>query len=156
MSRQSAEGAPAWRGAVVASLREAGWAPALVFVLHVVAACGFAAYALFPPLDIPMHLLGGVAITFFIGHSYRVAEGSGLLGRPVRWLYFALVPALAISTTVLWEFAEFLSDRYFGTHAQLGLEDTLSDMVLGCLGSVVFLVMSAVRMPSAAAKHGDV
>ena len=155
-SRAQRTRASAWRAAVVASLRGAGWAPVLVFVFHVVASRGFAAYTRFPPLDIPMHFFGGVAITFFIGHVYRVAERSGLLGQPVRWLYFAVVPALAISTTVFWEFAEFLSDRYFGTRAQLGLQDTLFDMFLGCLGSFVFLVVTAVRMPSAAAvKHGD-
>jgi hypothetical protein len=146
-----------WRATLGVSLREAGWAPALVFVLHVVALRGFAAYALFPPLDIPMHFFGGVAITFFLGRSYRVAEKSGLLGQPARWLYFVVVPALATCTTVLWEFAEFVSDRYFGTHAQLGLEDTLSDMLLGCLGSLVFLGVTAARVSSSAAvKQGDV
>ena len=103
-----------------------------------------------------MHFFGGVAITFFLGRSYRVVERLGLLGQPVRWLYFVVVPALAISTTVLWEFAEFVSDRYFGTHAQLGLEDTLFDMSLGCMGALVFLVVTALRVPSApAVKHGD-
>lgn len=145
-----------WRSAFVAALREAGWAPSLVFVLHVVASRGFGAYALFPPLDIPMHFFGGVAITFFIGRLYRAAERFGLIGQPARWLYFVVVPALAIGTTVFWEFAEFLSDRLFGTRAQLGLEDTLFDMFLGCLGSLVFLIVAAVRVPSSeAVKHGD-
>jgi hypothetical protein len=137
--------APAgWRDALAASLREAGWAPALVFLGHVVASLGFGAYALFPPLDIPMHFFGGIAITFFYARSYRAAERRGLLGRPAKVLYFLAVPALATSTTVFWEFAEFLSDRYVGTHSQLGLEDTLFDMFLGCLGSLVFLGVGAV------------
>ena len=134
-----------WRSVLGTSLREAGWAPMLVFVVHVVASRGFGAYALLPGLDVPMHLLGGAAITFFLGRLYRVAGRAGLLGQPAGWLYFAVVLALAISTTVLWEFAEFLCDRRFGMHAQLGLEDTLLDMFLGCLGSLVVLVISAVR-----------
>jgi hypothetical protein len=132
-----------WREALLASLREAGWAPILVFAVHVVASRGFGAYAAFPPLDIPMHFFGGIAITFFLARTYRIAAAKGLLGRPAKWLYYLLVPALATSTTVFWEFAEFLSDHYFGTHAQLGLEDTLFDMFLGCLGSLVFLGVSA-------------
>jgi hypothetical protein len=132
--------APArWRDALVASLREAGWAPVLVFLAHVVASLGFGAYAAFPPLDIPMHFFGGIAITFFYARAYRAAERRGLLGRPAKVLYFLAVPAFATSTTVFWELAEFLSDRYLGTRSQLGLGDTLFDMFLGCLGSLVFL-----------------
>jgi hypothetical protein len=132
-----------WRNASLAALREAGWAPALVFVAHVVALRGFGAYAVFPPLDIPMHLLGGIAITYFFARSYRVAERGSLLGQPSRGLFYVVVWALATSTTVLWEFGEFLSDRYLGTHAQLGLEDTLFDMFLGCVGSLAFLGATA-------------
>jgi len=90
-----------------------------------------------------MHFFGGVAISYFIAKGYNIAEAHGLLGQPARCLYFVTVSAVATTTTVLWEFAEFLSDRYFGTHAQLGLEDTLSDMLLGCLGSLVFLGVGA-------------
>lgn len=128
---------------VATSLREAGWAPTLVFLLHVVLSRVFGAYIRFPPLDIPMHFFGGLAIAFFFGRSYRAAERLGLLGQPARWLYFVMVPAWATTATVLWEFAEFLSDRYLGTRAQLGLEDTLGDMLLGCLGSLVFLALVA-------------
>jgi hypothetical protein len=132
-----------WRDAFAASLREASWAPTIVFLAHVVASLGFRAYAAFPPLDIPMHLLGGIAITYFLARTYRQAERHGLLGRPARALYLVAVPALAMNTTVLWEFTEFLSDRYLGTRSQLGLEDTLFDMFLGCLGSFVFLGVEA-------------
>jgi hypothetical protein len=150
----------AWRAWLSASLRGAGWAPTLVFLTHVVASGAFAAYERFPPLDIPMHLLGGMAISFFIGRSYRVAERLGLLGHPVRWMYAVVVPALAGTATVLWEFAEYLSDRYLGTYAQLSLEDTLLDMFLGCLGSLLFLVVHGaasgrVVRVSAAAKDRD-
>jgi hypothetical protein len=132
-----------WRDALVASLREAGWAPALVFLIHVVAALGFGAYAAFPRLDIPMHVFGGIAVTYFYARAYRSAERRGLLGQPAKVLYVLMIPALATSTAVLWEFAEFLSDRYAGTRHQLGLEDTLFDMFLGCLGSLVFLAVEA-------------
>ena len=132
-----------WLAVVRHSLREAGWAPILVFTLHVIASRGFGAYDLFPPLDIPMHFFGGVAISFFIGRSYRIAERLEMVGQPATWLYFVIVPALATTVTVLWEFSEYVSDRYFRTHAQLGLEDTLLDMLLGLLGSVAYLAVSS-------------
>src|SRR5262245_35746481 len=113
------------------TLRRAGWAPILVFGLHVVAARVLGLYRLWPPTDIPMHFFGGVAIAFFFAHAYRAAEELDLLGQPSAVLYVVMVFALTCSATVFWEFAEFLSDRYFGTHMQNGLEDTLGDMLIG-------------------------
>jgi hypothetical protein len=133
---------PGWSAFARESLRSAGWAPALVFVGHVMASQGFDAYRRFPPLDIPMHLLGGAAIAFFFAGSYRIAEERGLLGSPASWLSPVVAGALAVCAGVFWEFAEFLSDRYFGTRAQLGLDDTLLDMALGCLGSFSYLALS--------------
>ncbi len=131
---------PGWGGALAETLRRAGWAPCLVFAAHLLAVGVFAGYERFPPLDVPMHLLGGAAIAFFFGTGYRAARSRGLLGQPAAGLCFVLVFALAASAAVFWEFAELLSDRFFGTRTQLGLEDTLLDMLLGCIGSVVYLM----------------
>jgi hypothetical protein len=129
------------------TLRRAAWAPVVVFGLHEISArLGF--YGLWPPLDIPMHFFGGVAITYFFGHAYRAAEEMGLLGRPAEVVYRVTVFALTGSTTVFWEFAEFLSDRYLGSHMQGGLEDTLGDMLMGLVGGLAFLVAAALKRSS--------
>ena len=120
--------------------RQAAWAPALVFLLHVVASRIFHAYAVFPPLDMPMHFIGGVAIAFFFLRSAVIASGLGLLAPPHRATHFLLVFGLVGTTTVFWELAELASDRFFGTHAQLGLADTLKDMFFGISGGLAFLV----------------
>lgn len=49
------------------------------------------------------------------------------------------------TATVFWEFAEFVSDRFFGTHAQVGLEDTLLDMALGVAGGLAYLASAYQR-----------
>ena len=124
------------------TLRRAAWAPILVFGIHEVSArLGF--YGAWPPLDIPMHFLGGIAIAYFFGQAYRAAEERDLLGWPGEILYVVMVFALTCSSTVFWEFAEFLSDRYLGSHMQNGLEDTLGDMLVGILGGLAFLGGSA-------------
>lgn len=125
------------------TLRRAAWAPIAVFGLHVVSSY-VGLYGLWPPLDIPMHFLGGVAITYFISHAYRAAAEMDLLGRPAALLYVVTVLALTCSATVFWEFAEFLSDRYLGTHAQKGLADTLGDMLIGILGGLAFLAAARI------------
>lgn len=124
---------------ITLTLRRAAWAPLLVLGLHLVAALALGLYRLWPPTDIPMHFLGGMAIAFFFAHAYRAAEEIGLLGRPAAVLGEVTVCALVGSATVFWEFAEFLSDRYLGSHLQDGLDDTLGDMLVGLLGGAAFL-----------------
>ena len=86
-----------------------------------------------------MHLLGGAAIGYFLWSSYSVAATAGVLGKPSKILGVILVFALICSSTVFWEFAEFLTDQYLGTRAQVDLDDTLFDMLLGILGGTAFL-----------------
>jgi di/tricarboxylate transporter len=60
-----------------------------------------------------------------------------------------IVLGLTCAATVFWEFAEFLSDRYLGTHAQGALDDTLSDMLFGILGGTAFAAITGVRRSQA-------
>jgi len=120
----------------------AAWAPALVFSLHVFISRVLNAYLWFPPLDIPMHFFGGVAIAYFFASCLRVLPADAIAYELRTWLVATLVFALTSTATVFWEFAEFFSDRLFGTHAQLGLEDTLLDMALGVAGGLIYLAMA--------------
>ncbi len=121
---------------------EAAWLPVLVFGLHVVASRAFHAYVLFPPLDIPMHFLGGLAIAFFFHRAAINAFRFGIVDTFHPVIHSLLVFSMVGTTTVLWEFCEFISDKFFGTHAQLGLPDTLFDMFLGLFGGLCFLLFS--------------
>ncbi|PYV86514.1 MAG: hypothetical protein DMG05_19470 [Acidobacteria bacterium] len=123
------------------------WAPILVFGLHVIFSRVLGAYLAFPRLDVPMHFFGGIAITYFLGYAFAVAAAVGFLGSPNRTVLLLLVFFTACSAAVFWEFAEFLSDRFLGTHAQLGLNDTLSDMLLGMVGALVYLAANRFRLP---------
>jgi len=127
------------------TLRRAGWAPTLVFAAHVWFCHGLNAYETFPRIDIPMHLLGGAAIAFFLWTAICAGVSSGILGRPNRLGIAALAFTSTVSCAVFWEFAEFLSDRYFGTHTQAGLEDTLLDMLFGVVGGAVFVGIASFR-----------
>lgn len=127
------------------TLRRAGWAPLLVFGLHVVVSRGLDAYRLFPPLDIPMHFFGGVAIAYFFRHAALQAPRHGLTQATDQLTHWVLVLALTCSATVIWEFAEFVSDHLFGTHAQLGLADTMKDVLMGSLGGLTLAAVTLLR-----------
>lgn len=115
------------------------WLPLAVFVGHVVLSSLFFAYEHFPPLDGPVHVLGGFAIAFAAWHGIEVLVGAGVLDPVQVSLRMVLVFALTCTASVFWEFLEYVADHTIGTHAQLGLEDTLVDMLLGIVGGIVYL-----------------
>jgi hypothetical protein len=125
-----------------ALLVRAGWAPLSVFLLHVFISRVINGYILYPPLDIPMHFFGGVAMAYFLANSFRALPEDAL----ARWLRRiaegVFVVSLTATSSVLWEFVEFTSDTFFGTHAQLGLEDTLLDMAMGIIGGLSYALIS--------------
>ena len=131
----------------IASLRSVGWAPSSVFAFHVFAVVVWNIYSQIPDFDIPMHFLGGVAITYFFGGCYRTARQFDLLGSPAQVLYPVTVLGLTCTAAVFWEFAEFLMDRRFGTHSQPSLDDTLLDLLMGMSGGIVFLACQRKRWP---------
>ncbi len=136
------------------SLQKAGWAPTLVFAAHMILWHGVGAYEAFPPLDTPMHLLGGLAIAFFLWTAYSVGARTGVLGRPNSTAIAALTLTSTAACAVLWEFAEYLSDRYLGTTTQKGLEDTLLDLLLGLVGGAIFVGAAWIRRTRAQNQGG--
>jgi hypothetical protein len=138
----------------IQAVRQGGLPAIGVFAFHVVATRGFHAYEHFPSLDIPMHFLGGVAIAYFFHRASIAASEWGVIGPFHRVTHAVLVVSLTCTATVLWEFAEFIADR-FGAHSQLGLEDTLGDMLMGICGGIVLLgaVEWAWRRPQTTSGH---
>src|ERR1041384_7803970 len=67
-------------GWIASTIREAAWAPAIIFVAHLIASRVLHAYERYPPLDIPMHYLGGVVIAFFYHRASINASRGGILG----------------------------------------------------------------------------
>ncbi len=109
----------------------------LVVLLHGTLSLGFDAYTRVPPLDIPMHLAGGVAISLAIFACLGLAEERSLVNVTHPLVRLLLIVSLTTTAATGWEFVEFASDRLFDTGAQKGLEDTLSDMAFGILGGTI-------------------
>jgi hypothetical protein len=133
-----------------------GWAPLLVFALHVVASRGLNAYVRFPPTDIPMHFAGGVAIAFFISGCFRALPRDADRSSRVVVLEGVLVGSLATTAALLWEFAEFSIDRLVGTNIQVSLNNTMQDLALGMLGALVLVIIRARQLRVAGADIREV
>lgn len=129
---------------MLATIREAGWVPIVCLLLLVVPSKSLDLFTRFPDIDIPLHFFGGVATAFFFHRLSINASRFGVFGPFHVVTHVALVFGLLCMAAVFWEFAEFLSDSLFGTHAQLRNEDTMSDLLLGVSGGATFLSIFAV------------
>ncbi|WP_145197146.1 hypothetical protein [Planctomycetes bacterium Poly30] len=117
--------------------------------LHLLLSKGTRAYATYPSLDIGMHFLGGVAIAWFFWRAVQAESGAQVLGQLSRSGKALLTWALSGTATVVWECAEWTTDRLGVTHAQAGLPDTMLDLAMGLAGAILVLLIvvpSAGRM----------
>lgn len=115
-------------------MREAAWAPLSVFGVYLFCLI-IGLYSLYPNLDIPTHILGGIAITYFFRSAIRHSqEFLGAIPFPIQVLFAFTATG---TTVIFWEFAENIVDFVFHTHNVLGLFDTLKDMFDGLLGALV-------------------
>ena len=120
---------------ILLSFRQAAWAPLAVICFYAIA-LALHLYDLFPPLDIPSHILGGMAITYFYRSAIR---NSQYIVGDIPVLIQSIFAFTCTGTTIIfWEFYENLLDFFFGTHMVRGLEDTIVDMLLGLVGALVF------------------
>ena len=132
---------------IVLTLREAAWAPLLVVGPVFIADWAFDVFTRLPWFDIPTHLLGGVAATYFFWRA--AANAASVAGRFQRVSHAVFALACTTGATILWELFEFLSDRLLHTRMQHGVGDTLSDIVFSLAGGVAYLMLRrAFAVPS--------
>lgn len=119
------------------ALRESAWAPLGVFGFYLVGLV-FDWYDRFPPLDIPTHFMGGVAITYF--YRSAIKQSQKFLGDIPSLIQVLFAFSCTGTTIILWEFYENAFDYLFGTSMVRGLEDTIMDMFIGISGALVLTV----------------
>jgi hypothetical protein len=120
------------------TLRESGWAPLSVISFYLVG-LAFHFYDRYPPLDIPSHFFGGIAVTYFYRSAIRNSQAFvGEIPFPIQVLFAFTATG---TTIILWEFYENILDFLFHAHNVLGLFDTLKDMIGGLLGAAVLTVL---------------
>jgi len=123
---------------VVATLRDSAWAPLSVFLFYLFG-LALHLYDRFPPLDIPVHFMGGAAITYFFRGAIRNLQN--FLGELPALVQTIFAFTCTGTTIIFWELYENAFDFLLGTHMVRGLEDTIVDMVLGLLGALVVSVL---------------
>jgi hypothetical protein len=122
-------------------LTSGGWAPLLVFAIHVFIGRVLGLYESFPPIDIPMHISGGLAIAFFISTCFQNLPREALQRDRIAILELLLAGTLTVTAAVFWEFAEFSVDQLFGSNVQVSLANTMKDMALGITGALAYIII---------------
>lgn len=141
------------RATIAAALVPVMWAPALLEHLlgrplptHLSAQLGaflaagpcagsaFGLYSALPGWDKVVHADSGVLVAVAGVVLVRSREAS------VRPAAALLVQASAMAVAAAWEIAEYTSDQLFGTQAQHGNGDTMTDIIAGTAGAAVVLV----------------
>ncbi len=131
-----------WIRCIVVTLKKGAWAPLVVLLVHEVFVhiCGNL-YDVYPVLDIPMHFVGGISISFCGLVFLRQMEKNGFLFIRSGIVYALFIITFTVAAATFWEYAEWFSDHNFGTFSQKGLDDTLFDTVVGLSGGVMFILI---------------
>lgn len=119
--------------------------PLILFVLHVILITAINIYAIWPDFDIPMHFMGGLTMGITALNLLRLAEKEKWMQINKKVVSLLMVVCFVALIVILWECAEWMSDHYFGSFMQAGLDDTMLDMVLGVCGSLVAGVIGIFR-----------
>ncbi len=141
--------------AIAKAWRIGGWAPILVFAVHVFLIEVLDLYAIWPNADMPMHLAGGLAIAFFTSRCFQAFPHEAVRGSRLAVLELLLMGCLTATVAVFWEFAEFGIDRLFGTDMQVSLANTMQDLALGIAGAGLFILHRARRLRLGGAEIGE-
>lgn len=105
----------------------------------------------FEHIDLISHTIGGALIAYFAYDFAFLVQGNkkGRLS-PALASMFSL--AFSVMLCVGWEFYEFTMDRLYGLHLQksvptseIGLVDTMVDLILGAVGALVTMLFIAFK-----------
>jgi len=110
--------------------------PAFVFLLSEFLGIIFDVYSVYWWFDIPMHFLGGVAISFMVVLFLKFFKEKKILEIRSKLLFVLTTLAFVVLISVMWEFYEFLRFYFFGF--ELGTNvDMTTDLLMGFIGGLV-------------------
>jgi hypothetical protein len=120
----------------------AGWAPLAVLALHLYLHGVLDLINKHPFLDIPMHLLGGAAVAFFLSCVFQTLPEGSMSPARRPFIEVLTVMGLTMAASILWELSEFLLDTYAGTSLQKDAFDTAKDMAVGIGGGGFYMLIA--------------
>ncbi len=112
--------------------------PAIIFILHVFA-MKFYFYSSIPHLDIPMHFMGGMAMAASAILLINYVEKIKLITIKNNIVRAIILITFVSAIACYWEIYEFLVDTFWGLSLQMGVFDTMKDLLIGITGSIIVI-----------------
>lgn len=113
--------------------------PSMVLLSHLIASKVLHLYRIFPNLDIPSHYIGGLSIAYTSTQILSYLERENISITLNKVVFLILSFSLAATSTVFWEFAEFIGDRLLDTNIQISLANTMQDQFMGIMGGATWV-----------------
>ncbi len=110
--------------------------PAVVFLISLFLGIVFDAFNVFTWMDIPMHFVGGLAISFTAVLFLKYFQEKKMIFINERFVFVLIVVSLVSFAAVLWEFYEFFLKVVFEFNTQPSLADTMLDFFMGLCGGL--------------------
>ena len=115
----------------------------IVLLIHLVAIVT-SFYYIWMPFDMVMHFFGGFAVGLLaVALTNHIGDEA-----PFRrfWVRFLFALGFVMIIGVFWEFLEFTIDHTLGlwyqfSSTQPSLSDTMSDLLMDCLGGIVVFLL---------------
>lgn len=120
--------------------------PTIVLLSHLIASKVLHLYLIFPNLDIPYHYVGGLSIAYMSAQILSYLEKEKIFTRLNKLVFLVLIFSLAATSTVFWEFAEFIGDQLLDTNIQVSLANTMRDQFMGILGGATWVFIYSKRV----------
>ncbi len=89
-------------------------------------------------VDTLSHFLGGLSIAYSANYAFSLMEQTGWITIKKNILRGVIIVGMVMIFAVSWEFYEFLADHFLHTAMQPNLADTIKDLCMGMIGTVVF------------------
>jgi hypothetical protein len=117
------------------------WAPFIVLIIHILATL-FGWYEANWWFDIPLHFLGGMAISLSAYYLLEEFSNRQKFHNEFWGLRILLLVAITAMAAVAWEFMEFTFDNLAQTHFQPSLVDTIKDLAIGLNGGGLVAILT--------------
>ena len=108
--------------------------PGIVFLAHLIAVTVLDLSTMYPNLDIPFPSMGGLSLSSPTSPILSFLASEKITAALSRLIFLMLLFSLTATTTVFWEFAEFILDQLLDTTLQPSIANTMQDQFLGILG----------------------
>jgi hypothetical protein len=112
--------------------------PAIILLLHIFA-MKFYFYSSIPHLDIPMHFMGGMAMATSAILLINYVEKIKIITIKNNFVRAIILVTFVSAIACYWEIYEFIFDTFWGSSLQMGVFDTMKDLLIGITGSIIVI-----------------